>query len=100
MFLVASELVGNAVAATPGRKIAYQLSRDEGEVIVAVWDASARVPTGKPPPDLALETLDLNPERWDDNGGWGLSIVATLSVQCGYTVDPGGGKWVWARLKV
>ncbi|MBG6089532.1 ATP-binding protein [Actinomadura viridis] len=100
-FLVASELITNAVTATPGSEIKYQLSRDGGEVLLAVWDSSTRVPAPRPipPVELSLETLDLAPERWDDNGGWGIPIVATLSVSSGYTLDPQGGKWVWARLK-
>jgi hypothetical protein len=61
--------------------------------------AGGPVPAGKPPPDLTLETLDLSPENWDANSGWGLTIVAALSDQCGYSLDPKGGKWVWARLK-
>jgi anti-sigma regulatory factor (Ser/Thr protein kinase) len=98
-FLVASELINNAVAAAAGQQIRYQLSQDMGEVVLAVWDPSDRVPTCKPPAELTLDTLDLTPENWDDNGGWGLTLVATLSAQSGYTVDPKGGKWLWARLK-
>ncbi|MFI0351513.1 ATP-binding protein [Actinomadura sp. 9N407] len=98
-FLIASELINNAVAASPGRQITYQLSQDMDQVVLAVWDPSNRVPVGRPPTELTLDTLDLAPERWDDNGGWGLPIVVALAVQSGYTLDPNGGKWVWARLK-
>jgi hypothetical protein len=92
-------LINNAVAAAPGRRIRYQLSQDGGEVVVAVWDPSDRLPAGKPPAELTLDTLDLAPENWDANGGWGIPIVVALAVQSGYTLDPKGGKWVWARLK-
>ncbi|MFF5264838.1 ATP-binding protein [Actinomadura viridis] len=100
-FLVASELISNAITATPGQEIRYQLSRESDEILLAVWDSSTSVPVPRPAPpvELTLETLDLAPERWDDNGGWGIPIVATLAVSSGYTLDPNGGKWVWARLK-
>jgi hypothetical protein len=98
-FLVASELISNAINATPGEQIMYRLSCAHGEIFMAVWDSSNRVPTPRPPTEFTLDDLDLSPERWDDNGGWGLNIVATLATSCGYTTDPNGGKWVWARLK-
>ncbi|WP_433468567.1 hypothetical protein [Spirillospora sp. CA-128828] len=28
----------------------------------------------------------------------GLHIVEALSSTCGVTQDPGGGKWIWARI--
>jgi hypothetical protein len=98
-FLVASELINNAIEATPGNEILYRMSREANEIMLAVWDASDRVPNPKPPTALTLDDLDLSPEHWDDNGGWGLNIVATLASSCGYTTDPRGGKWVWATLK-
>nr|BFE29812.1 hypothetical protein GCM10010200_020630 [Actinomadura rugatobispora] len=98
-FLVASELINNAVNATPGQQITYRLSREAKEILVAVWDSSDRVPTPGQPTEPTLDDLDLSPEHWDDNGGWGLNIVATIASSCGYTRDPSGGKWVWARLK-
>ncbi|MFD0856719.1 ATP-binding protein [Actinomadura adrarensis] len=98
-FLVASELINNAIEATPGRQIIYRLSRDAGEIMMAVWDESDRVPSPKPPTAFTLDDLDLSPEHWDDNGGWGLNIVATLASSCGYTTDPRGSKWAWARIK-
>jgi hypothetical protein len=97
-FLVASELINNAIAATPGEQIMYRLAREGGDIFLAVWDRSDRVPVPRQPTGVTLD-LDLSPEHWDDNGGWGLNIVATLAASCGYTTDPEGGKWVWARLK-
>lgn len=97
--LVASELVGNAVAAAPGEEIRYQCSRDVAGVLVAVWDASPARPVVRPMADLTLDTLDVSKEHWDDNGGRGLPIVAALAAECGHTPDPSGGKWVWATLK-
>ncbi|TDB98001.1 ATP-binding protein [Actinomadura sp. 7K534] len=98
-FLIASELVTNAVAATPGKEIRYQCSRDPAGVLIAVWDASPTPPRVHPLIEPALETLDVSEENWDDNGGRGLPIVAALATECGHTPDPSGGKWVWARLK-
>jgi hypothetical protein len=98
-FLIATELVANASAVTPGKEIKFRLSRDATGVLLAVWDSSGCVPQPKPVVELTLDTLDLTPEHWDDNGGWGLPIVQALAVDCGYRRDPAGGKWVWARLK-
>ncbi|MEO3825197.1 ATP-binding protein [Actinomadura sp. B10D3] len=99
VFLVASELVTNAAAATPGEEIRYQCSRDSGGVLIAVWDASPERPRARPMVETTLDTLDVSEEHWDDNGGRGLPIVAALAAECGHTPDPSGGKWVWARLK-
>ncbi|HEX2315363.1 MAG TPA: ATP-binding protein [Thermomonospora sp.] len=97
--VVVSELVTNAINETPGKEILFRLTRDATFVVVAVWDSSPRLPQARPAAPPGSETLDLSPARWDDNGGWGLPIVAALSVDCGYKPDPRGGKWVWARLK-
>ncbi|TDD80731.1 ATP-binding protein [Actinomadura darangshiensis] len=99
VFLIASELITNAVAATPGKEIRYQCSRDIAGVLIAVWDTNSAEPQVRPMIDMTLDTLDVSEEHWDDNGGRGLPIVAALAVECGHTPDPSGGKWVWARLK-
>lgn len=96
--LIASELVANAVAATPGREIRLRLDRGSDGVLLAVWDGSDQPPRMRPLVEVTLDDLDLAEERWDDNGGWGLAIVAGLASDCGYRRDPAGGKWVWARL--
>ncbi|WP_141584339.1 ATP-binding protein [Actinomadura sp. WMMA1423] len=98
-FLIASELITNAVAATPGEEIRYQCSLDVAGVLIAVWDASPTKPRVRPLVELTLDTLDVSEDHWDDNGGRGLPIVAALATECGYSPDPAGGKWVWARLK-
>ena len=98
--LVVSELIANAVAATrPGGEIRFQLSRDCAGVLAAVWDDAPGTPRTRGVPDITLETLDLAEERWDDNGGWGLPLVAALAAECGYCPDPNRGKWIWARFK-
>ncbi|CNE70455.1 Uncharacterised protein [Mycobacterium tuberculosis] len=99
VFLIASELITNAVAATPGQEIRYQCSRDAAGVLIAVWDASPTPPRVHPLIELTLDTLDVSEEYWDVNGGRGLPLVTALAAECGHTPDPSGGKWVWARLK-
>jgi hypothetical protein len=77
-----------------------QVSRDVGGVIIAVWDSSVLMPERRPVVELSLDDLDLSPENYDNNGGWGLALVQALSLSCGVTRDPKGGKWVWARVGV
>ncbi|MBD2893311.1 hypothetical protein amrb99_22320 [Actinomadura sp. RB99] len=96
--LIVSELVTNAARETPHKEIRFQLSRDAQGVVIAVWDSGLGVPRPKPFRRLTLEDLDLSAEAFDDNGGWGLHIVQSLSTRCGATQDPNGGKWIWARL--
>lgn len=96
--LIISELVTNATQQTPNEEIRFQLSRESGGVLIAVWDSSPAVPAPKPGFELTLNDLDCSEERYDDNGGWGLGIVQTLATKCGLTRDPGGGKWIWARI--
>jgi anti-sigma regulatory factor (Ser/Thr protein kinase) len=98
-FLVIAELIANAVAATPHQEIRFSLTRDAAGVVIAVWDSSPRLPVLKPVTEFTLDTLDLAEDHWDDNGGWGLALVTSLASDYGYTPDPSGGKWVWARLK-
>ncbi len=97
--LIVSELVTNAIQRTPDEEIRLQISRDEDGVIIAVWDRDAQYPGPKPRKTLTLEDLDVSEEAFDDNGGRGLQIVRALSVRCGATRDPAGGKWVWARMR-
>jgi hypothetical protein len=97
--LVASELVANAVQACSwADRIALRLSRDSTGVLLEVWDPVHRPPTAQTV-ELTLETLDLDPAHFDDNHGWGLSIVQALSIECGWNPGPNGGKTVWSRLK-
>ncbi|GAA4232762.1 hypothetical protein GCM10022254_33580 [Actinomadura meridiana] len=98
--LIVSELVTNAARQTPNEEIRLQISRDAGGVIIAVWDRDSQYPQAKRHRQpLTLEELDLSSEAFDDNGGWGLHIVQALSLRCGATRDPAGGKWVWSRMR-
>jgi anti-sigma regulatory factor (Ser/Thr protein kinase) len=99
--LVITELINNAVGETPDREIRIRCCRDfTARIIrVGVWDSSDRHPNVAMP-DLPPETLDLSPENFDDNGGWGLPIVQTLSTSCGVEPTSGGGKWVWANISL
>ncbi len=98
VLLVASELVGNAAEATPGRRIRLRLSREARGVLLAVWDASPARPRPRPVVVLTPEALDETDETFDNGGGWGLTLVQVLSSSCGVQTDEGGGKWVWASF--
>jgi anti-sigma regulatory factor (Ser/Thr protein kinase) len=96
--LVAGELVVNACEATPDGAIRIRFTRESRTVTFAVWDASDRMPQVRRVIELEPEDLDLSPENWDNNGGWGLSLVQALSSECGVSRTAPRGKWVWARL--
>lgn len=98
--LIAAELLTNAIHETPGQSIRVRCVPDfaAGLIQFAVWDSSARKPAANMP-ELTPETLDLREENFDDNGGWGLPLVAALAESCGFTPTP-DGKWVWANIKV
>lgn len=99
--LILAELMSNALAVTPptGRIVAH-CRRDATGIVLGVGDADPTVPRNPPPAiELRPEDLDLSPEHFDDNGGWGLTIVTALAAACGVTPLPSGGKIVWARLR-
>ncbi|WP_116022124.1 ATP-binding protein [Thermomonospora umbrina] len=98
---VLAEIMASAVAVTPtGAYVTLHCRRDAGGVVVGVGDRNTDVPRD-PPPVVVLQPgdLDLRPEHFDDNGGWGLTIVKALAAGCGVTPLAGGGKIVWARLR-
>lgn len=92
---IATELVSNAVAACveaplpAGMPMAVSiwLNAERGELTIRAWD-----PDPTPPP------RDYQPEP-DDEHGRGLMIVNALSHRWGCTPAPGGGKYVWSRLR-
>lgn len=88
--LVASELVTNAVLASqaldtdPPPPVYAWLRADDGQVTVAVWDAS---------PELPVREADV---PVDAEGGRGLALVEAMSERWGCTTTPHtGGKSVW-----
>jgi hypothetical protein len=99
--LVVTELVNNAAVETPDREIRILCFRgfNPRVIWVGVWDSSDWTPHAAMP-DVRPETLDLDAENFDNNGGWGLPIVQALSVGCGVEPTRGGGKWVWANIRV
>ncbi|MBC6467053.1 ATP-binding protein [Actinomadura alba] len=98
--LIATELIVNACEATPGGEIRIRFSREPAAVLLSVWDASDRMPAVRPVRELTPADLDLSPEHFDDNGGWGLPLVQALATECGVHRTTPTGKWVWARLAV
>jgi hypothetical protein len=63
-----------------------------------VWDGSDRLPQVQPIKEMSADDLDLSPENFDDNGGWGLHIVRATASECGVRKTAPYGKWVWACL--
>lgn len=93
--LVASELLTNAVRATPYRPITLRMALVPDGLRVAVWDGSPDRPRTSAP-DLSMPSGRV-PEDASDPGGWGLGIVASLSKHYGCRPEH-GGKSVWAVL--
>src|SRR6266545_5565411 len=96
--LIASELIANACAATPEGEVRIRFTREPTTVLLAVWDSSDEMPQVKPIVELDPQDLDLSPENWDDNGGWGLPMVQAIASECGVKPTDPRGKWVWAKL--
>ena len=97
---VAGELVTNAVEATPDRTIHIRCFPliEKNMIWFGVWDSSDLMPVATMP-ELSLETLDLNPQNYDTNGGWGLPLAYALSYE--YGISPtDSGKWIWASIKL
>ena len=98
--LIVGELVNNAIAVSSEASIIRVFAglRPRG-LVVAVWDADQRMPRRRPAPQMSLEELDLRPENFDRNGGWGLGIVAALAREC-WVERTNPGKWGCASLNV
>ncbi|MEV5750632.1 ATP-binding protein [Actinoallomurus sp. NPDC052308] len=103
--LVATEMVTNAMKATPGQAIRFLCRWEHGGIYLAVWDSSPERPTPARDVECALQDLDVSEDGFDQNGGRGLHIIDALAIEWGYRPDPvaretgrTGGKWVWARL--
>ncbi|NKZ06606.1 ATP-binding protein [Actinomadura latina] len=95
--LVASELLTNAVKATPHRPVSLRMALDGDGLRLEVWDTSPVRPKGATP-DLSMPERPV-PDDALDPGGWGLGIVEFLSEEQGVRAEF-DGKSVWAVLKV
>ncbi|MBE1533298.1 ATP-binding protein [Actinomadura algeriensis] len=96
---IVGELMANAVRVS-GRldAVKVHVGVRAGDVVLGVWDGCRARPVRRTV-ELSLETLDLREENFDDNGGWGLSIVETLADRCWIEETPPRGKWVCAALR-
>jgi len=94
--LVASELLTNAVRATPHRPVSLRMALGGDGLRVEVWDSSPERPKGATP-DISIPDEPL-PDDVPDTGGWGLGIVEFLSETHGVRTEF-EGKSVWAVLK-
>ncbi|MBA9008007.1 MULTISPECIES: ATP-binding protein [Thermomonospora] len=99
--LILAELMANAIAVTPPAGCVTVYCRRDGDgIVLGIADGNPVVPRQPPPvAEVRPEDLDLRPEHFDDNGGWGLTIVTALAAACGVTRLRDGGKVVWARLR-
>ncbi|MEU8799330.1 ATP-binding protein [Spirillospora sp. NPDC048819] len=105
VYLVASELITNAVRSTPDREIRVRLVREDGAVVLGVWDSSEVMPVVRPLTEMTLDDIvpdarALDAGHDDGMGGRGLPLVQALSVECRVTKTEPRGKWVWARVAV
>jgi anti-sigma regulatory factor (Ser/Thr protein kinase) len=82
--VVVSELVTNAVAATPLEPIFVALPPSSGRLVIECWDLSPECPVPREPDDL-------------DTHGRGLGVVKGLSLSYGCD-HRGRWKVVWALL--
>ncbi|GAA2626959.1 hypothetical protein GCM10010411_75000 [Actinomadura fulvescens] len=94
---VISEMVTNAIAATPRKKIMIDLFMADGRLHLEVWDCS-------PTPPSRRDTQAVVDARFDPNspdpGGWGLEIIEALADTCGHRQGPDGGKTVFAQFSL
>lgn len=105
LHVVASELITNAVRTTPDREIRVRLVREDGAVVLGVWDSSEAMPVVRPIVEMALDDVVPDARALDagydaDMGGRGLALVQALSVECKVTKTEPCGKWVWAKVAV
>ncbi|GAA0548417.1 hypothetical protein GCM10009546_08010 [Actinomadura livida] len=94
--LIASELLTNAVRATPHQPIALRMALAGDGLRVEVWDSSPERPRVSTP-DLSMPE-EAPADDAPDPGGWGMRIVASLAREHGVRTEF-EGKSVWAVLK-
>jgi anti-sigma regulatory factor (Ser/Thr protein kinase) len=88
VLVVLSELVANAVRHAPGWEVGVAVGAAGREVVVEVRDGSGREPVGG---------VRAGPE---DESGRGLALVQALAADWGWAAHAGGGKTVWAVVRV
>ncbi|WP_395103568.1 ATP-binding protein [Actinomadura sp. SCN-SB] len=105
--LVASELLNNAIAATPFAEVTFKATLEWRALWVGVWDSSRASPR---PTRVPAELNSVVPDgnalddgyESEDIGGWGLPIVMSLCPDgdrdITWTREP-DGKWTWARFR-
>jgi anti-sigma regulatory factor (Ser/Thr protein kinase) len=83
--LLVSELVTNAITASPGSVVTIRLTASNDAVLIEVHDPSPRMP-------------ELQDASDDTEHGRGLMLVTSLSAQWGARLIPGCGKIAWCVL--
>src|SRR5690348_9408133 len=88
VFVIAPGLVTYGVEAAPDGRGRVQFWREGAGLVPRVWAASNDRPTARPVAALTLADIEpdaqaLDAGHDDGTGGWGLPIVAALSVRCG-----------------
>ncbi|TDC74506.1 ATP-binding protein, partial [Actinomadura sp. 7K507] len=94
--LIASEVLTNAVRATPCKPVTLRMALVGDGLRVEVWDSSPERPRASTP-DLSMPEEPLGDDA-PDPGGWGLGIVESLSEDHGVRAEF-EGKSVWALLR-
>nr|BFE29682.1 hypothetical protein GCM10010200_019330 [Actinomadura rugatobispora] len=98
VYLIATELITNALEATPDGEIRVSFARERHSLLLGVWDRSDRSPVSRRVPvsqaDVAPDPEALTVGHDDGTGGWGLPIVEALSSECGVRRTDPRGKWV------
>ncbi|MFI0367854.1 ATP-binding protein [Actinomadura sp. 1N219] len=105
LYLVASELITNAVRSTPDLEIRVRVVREVGAVVLGVWDSSDDMPLVRPLVEMTLDDIVPDARALDEGhdagtGGRGLPIVQALSMECSVVKTEPHGKWVWAKVAV
>lgn len=83
--LVMSEIVTNAIAANPGRRIHLRCALHNGAPLLECWDPSPCLPVRRVTPETA-------------ESGRGLTIVAAYVKEHGTRLATPEGKIVWALM--
>lgn len=83
--LLVTELVSNGVRHAQTQLELVLTYNGSSCLRISVSDGNSRLPTPKPPTDAAI-------------GGWGLTLIETMSARWGTDVAPNQGKTVWVEI--